>query len=94
LIYAEAKIQSGSFPDAIVALDRIRTAHNVPAYAGVISAEALITELLYNRRYSLFMEGHRWIDVRRYNLLGTLPVDRVDDDVWARFPLPQNESNI
>lgn len=94
LIYAEAKIQSNSFPDAIVALNRIRTAHNLPTYAGAITTAALITELLYNRRYSLFMEGHRWIDVRRYGLLGTLPKDRPDDDVWARYPLPQNESNI
>ena len=29
------------------------------------------------------MEGHRWIDVRRYNLLSTLPIDRPGDDVWA-----------
>lgn len=94
LIYAEAKIQSGAIPDGIVALNRIRTAHNLPPYAGSITNTALITELLYNRRYSLFMEGHRWIDVRRYNLLGTLPKDRPDDDVWARYPLPQNESNL
>lgn len=94
LIYAEAKIQTGAIPDAIVALNRIRTGHNVPAYAGSVSTEALITELLYNRRYSLFMEGHRWIDLRRYGLLGTLPKDRPEDDVWPRYPLPQNESNI
>jgi hypothetical protein len=94
LIYAEAKIQSGAIPDAIVALNRIRTAHNLPPYAGAITPAALTTELLYNRRYSLFMEGHRWIDLRRYNLLGTLPKDRPDDDVWARYPLPENESNL
>jgi len=94
LIYAEAKIQSGSIPDAIVALNRIRTQHNLTPYAGGITPAALTTELLYNRRYSLFMEGHRWIDLRRYNLLGTLPKDRPDDDVWARYPLPQNESNL
>jgi len=94
LIYAEAKIQTGAFPDAIVALDRIRTAHNLSSYTGASTPDALITELLYNRRYSLFMEGHRWIDLRRYNLLGTLPRDRAGDDVWTRYPLPQNESNI
>lgn len=94
LIYAEAKIQTGAFPEAIVALDRIRGAHNLAPYPGASTADALITELLYNRRYSLFMEGHRWIDLRRYNLLGTLPADRAGDDVWTRYPLPQNESNI
>ena len=94
LIYAEAKMQKNAIPDAIVAINRIRTAHNLPVYSGPSTQAALITELLYNRRYSLFMEGHRWIDVRRYNLLGTLPKDRPDDDVWPRYPLPQSESNI
>ena len=94
LIYAEAKIQTAAFPDAIVALNRIRTQHNLSPYTGAITEAALTTELLYNRRYSLFMEGHRWIDLRRYNLLGTLPKDRPDDDVWTKYPLPQNESNI
>ncbi|SEW35565.1 RagB/SusD family nutrient uptake outer membrane protein [Chitinophaga arvensicola] len=94
LLYAEAKIQSGAFPDAIVALNRIRVAHNLSPYAGATTTAALTTELLYNRRYSLFMEGHRWIDARRYNLLNTLPKDRPDDDVWPRYPLPQSESNI
>ncbi|MBW8687115.1 RagB/SusD family nutrient uptake outer membrane protein [Chitinophaga rhizophila] len=94
LIYAEAKIQSNAIPDAITALNRIRSLHNLTPYAGAITQAALITELLYNRRYSLFMEGHRWVDLRRYNLLGTLPKDRPDDDVWARYPLPQSESNL
>ncbi|WPV65258.1 RagB/SusD family nutrient uptake outer membrane protein [Chitinophaga sp. LS1] len=93
LIYAEANIQTNNFPNAIVALNRIRTAHNLTAYAGALTTAALTTELLYNRRYSLFMEGHRWIDMRRYVLLHTLPVDRADDDVWSHFPLPQSESN-
>jgi starch-binding outer membrane protein, SusD/RagB family len=94
LIYAEAKIQLNALPDAIVAINRIRMAHNLSPYAGAVTQPALITELLYNRRYSLFMEGHRWIDARRYNLLGTLPKDRPDDDVWEKYPLPQSESNI
>ncbi|NLR79827.1 RagB/SusD family nutrient uptake outer membrane protein [Chitinophaga eiseniae] len=93
LIYAEAKIQTGSFPDAIVALNRIRVSHNLTPYAGAVTFNALINELLYNRRYSLFMEGHRWIDMRRYGRLSQLPIDRPGDDVWARYPLPQNESN-
>ncbi|MFB6454579.1 RagB/SusD family nutrient uptake outer membrane protein [Chitinophaga sp. Hz27] len=94
LLYAEAKIQLAQFPDAIVALNRIRSGHNLPPYAGAVTSAALITELLYERRYSLFMEGHRWIDLRRYNLLNTIPIDRPDDDVWSKFPLPQSEVNI
>ncbi|SKA40804.1 SusD family protein [Chitinophaga eiseniae] len=93
LIYAEAKIQLNQIPDAIVALNRIRTGHNLPPYAGAVTQDALINELLYNRRYSLFMEGHRWIDMRRYKRLNQLPVDRPGDDVWSRYPLPMSETN-
>lgn len=92
LIYAEAKIQTNAIPDAVVALNRIRLSHNLTPYAGAVNHDALINELLYNRRYSLFMEGHRWVDLRRYNKLNTLPKDRVDDDVWTQYPLPQSET--
>lgn len=92
LIYAEAKIQLNSIPDAVVALNRIRTGHNVAVYAGATTQAALINEMLRQRRYSLFYEGHRWVDVRRYNMLGTLPLDRAGDDVWDMFPIPQNEN--
>jgi starch-binding outer membrane protein, SusD/RagB family len=91
LIYAEAKVQSNSLPDAIVAINRIRTAANLTPYAGAITQTALINEVLKQRRYSLFGEGHRWIDMRRYNKLGELPIDRVGDDVWQQFPRPATE---
>ena len=93
LIYAEASIQTNDFPDAIVALNRIRTAHNLSPYSGAITQSALLTELLYERRYSLFYEGHRWVDIRRYKLLSQLPLDRAGDDVWSYFPLPVSEQN-
>ena len=91
LIYAEASIQTNNLGDAITALDVIRQNHGLSPYAGAISQSALTTEMLYERRYSLYMEGHRWIDVRRYNLLNTLPLDRPDDNVWGQFPLPVSE---
>jgi len=47
--------------------------------------------MLNQRRYSLFGEGHRWIDMRRYNRLNTLPIDRPGDDVWEEFPIPATE---
>lgn len=91
LIYAEAKINQNQIPDAIVALNRIRTGHNLPVYAGGITQAALTTEMLFQRRYSLFFEGHRWVDMRRYNRLSQLPLDRAGDDVWEKFPLPLTE---
>ncbi len=91
LIYAEANIQTNNFPEALKAINAIREKHNLADYSGTVDQPSLITEMLYERRYSLFMEGHRWIDMRRYNLLNTLPLDRAGDDVWGLFPLPVSE---
>jgi hypothetical protein len=85
LIYAEAKVQLSSLPDAIVAINRIRTAASLPVYTGSITPTALINEVLKQRRYSLFGEGHRWVDMRRYGKLGELPIDRAGDDVWQQY---------
>lgn len=93
LIYAEAEIQKNNLPAAISALNIIRVAHNLPAYSGTVSQAALITEMLKQRRYSLFCEGHRWVDMRRYNLLSQLPLDRPGDDVWTEFTLPVSEQH-
>jgi hypothetical protein len=91
LIYAEANIQNNNLPEGVKAINVIRNAHQLGDYAGAVTHDALITEMLKQRRYSLFYEGHRWIDLRRYNLLNTLPLDRPDDNVWTEFPLPVTE---
>ena len=91
LIYAEANIQLNNFLQAVASLNIIRAEHNLPAYSGTVDRPSLINEMLYERRYSLFMEGYRWIDGRRYNLMGTLPIDRPGEDVWTEFPLPVSE---
>jgi hypothetical protein len=50
---------------------------------------------LYNKRYSLLFEGgHRWIDLRHYGMLGTLPVEVTGSGTrhrFIRFPFPTNE---
>ncbi len=91
LIDAEVKARSGDPTGAVTAIDVIRTAAGLPAYSGGTSEAELIDEILNQRRYSLFGEGHRWIDMRRTGNLGQLPIDRVDDDVWVEFPRPATE---
>lgn len=91
LIKAEAEIQLEHFDLAEDALNIIRNAHGLNDYSGAQTTEAMIDELLYQRRYSLFFEGHRWIDMRRYNRIDELPVDRVGDERWTAFPLPNTE---
>ena len=95
LIYAEANAQKdtpASLAEAVIALNIIRNAAGLANYGGAVSKAALIDEMLQQRRYSLFGEGHRWVDMRRYNRLGTLPIDRAGDDVWVKFPRPANEN--
>lgn len=91
LLYAEAKANLDEFGDAKDAIDRIRTAHGGVAYAGALNRAALIDEILFQRRFSLLYEGHRWVDARRYNKLNTLPIDRAGDDVFERMPRPLTE---
>jgi len=96
LLYAEANISTNA-GEAINALNIIRNAASLPAYSGSMMPDELTTEMLNQRRYSLYGEGHRWIDARRFNILDQLPIDRVDedgnpDDVWTEFPIPLTEN--
>ncbi|WP_378181381.1 RagB/SusD family nutrient uptake outer membrane protein [Aquimarina sp. SS2-1] len=77
---------------AVAAIDVIRTAAGLPAYSGGTSPSELVDEILNQRRYSLYAEGHRWVDVRRFNRLNDLPIDRPGDDVFEQFPTPDNEN--
>jgi hypothetical protein len=85
LMYAEANIQLGQLGTAVPALDAVRASAGLQPLAvakpTIINNQgALITELLNQRRYSLFFEGHRWFDMRRYNLLNTLPENDVNNE--------------
>ena len=91
LIYAEVQAQLGNTVNATTAINKIRSAASLGNYAGATDLNSLITEILKQRRYSLFGEGHRWIDMRRYDRLSQLPIDRTGDDVWSKFPRPATE---
>ena len=72
LMYAEASAQTNAFANAKTALDLIRTTYGLAPYTGPLTTAALINEVLKQRRYSLFFEGHRWFDMRRYNRLSQI----------------------
>jgi hypothetical protein len=91
LLYAEVQAQLGNTTNATNAINTIRHAASLGNYSGGTDLNSLIDEILKQRRYSLFGEGHRWIDMRRYDRLNQLPIDRPGDDVWAKFPRPQTE---
>ncbi len=93
LIYAEASILAGNLQDAENALNVIRNAASLPNYSGNQTVDELTTELLNQRRYSLWAENHRMFDLRRYDLSNTLPIDRAGDQVFNVFPVPLAEEN-
>lgn len=87
LIAAEANIGSNN-DMAVNMINAVRGANGLVDYTGDMDAASLANEVLTQRRYSLFGEGHRWIDMRRAGKLGDLPLDRAGDEVFIQFPRP------
>lgn len=91
LLYAEANMVSNPSL-AVNAINVIRDAAGLADYSGALTPSALEDEILYQRRYSLFGEGQRWIDMRRFNRLDELPNDRTSDKIISSIPIPRNEN--
>ena len=87
LLYAEANMTDNP-GEAEMAINVVRNAAGLgPVLPGSVDED----RLLYERRYSLFAEGHRWIDLRRFDRLDELVIDRAGDNRVTQFPIPQNE---
>lgn len=90
LLRAEANINLGNLDSAQSDINTLRTGYGLGEVT-LTSANA-VDQLLHERRYSLYCEGHRWIDLRRYNRLGNLPLDRSGDTVISAMPIPSSET--
>ncbi|MGH7559819.1 MAG: RagB/SusD family nutrient uptake outer membrane protein [Gemmatimonadales bacterium] len=93
LLRAEANIGAGNLAAAVPDINTVRTrAGGLANYSGAVTAGALQTELLYNKRYSLLWEGgHSWIDFRHYNRLTDLPRMVTAGKFFTKMPFPNNE---
>jgi starch-binding outer membrane protein, SusD/RagB family len=79
LLRSEARYFTGDKAGALADLNIIRTGDGKLAaltLADINTDDQYITRLLYERRYTLLLEGHRWVDVRRFGKLDTLPLDK------------------
>ena len=85
LLKAEATIGGGS-GDGLTEINLVRAEHGLDP-----RTEGGLVKLLHEKRYSLFLEGHRWVDMRHYGLLGDLPLDRDLDQVFESYPKPETE---
>ena len=75
LMLAEAKAEQNNattLAEAVVAINKIRTTYGLLPYSGAVTKDALIDEVLRQRRLSLFFEGHRWFDMRRRGRLAQI----------------------
>ena len=93
LLRAEARYFTGDPVGALQDINLIRQrSGELPPRGVFTSDDDFVTELLYNRRYSLLFEGgHRWIDARRFNRLATLPRALSTHTVPSYFPYPESE---
>ena len=90
LLWAEAHV--GVDNDvALEAINVVRTAAGLDE-VDLDDNDELIDQILMERRYSLFGEGHRWIDLRRYDRLDEIVLDRAGDVVHVQFPRPVSEN--
>jgi hypothetical protein len=95
LLRAEIRWNTGNKQGAIDDINLVRQHAGglgaAPVTAGS-SNDAFVTELLYNRLYSLmWTQGTRWMDARRYDRLSTIPVDRVGDTRYQNMIIPAAE---
>ncbi|SOD81369.1 RagB/SusD family nutrient uptake outer membrane protein [Spirosoma fluviale] len=93
LIAAEIAAQQNNAAEATKNINIVRTAAGLPAYAGATTKDALINAILKERMYSLFYEGHRWVDMRRYNKLGEIALPVSTMKVLERLEKPVAEVN-
>ena len=98
LIRAEARLATGDLAGAIGDLNTVRQfSGGLPAttLTPASTPDQILLGILYEKRYSLMMEGDRWIDHRRYGKLSLLPLDVTSGPnknfVAKVMPIPQAE---
>ncbi len=89
LLRAEANVGLGNYSDAESDVNFIRNSAGLGNVT--LDANNALDEVLKQKRYSLFLEGYRWIDLRLYDKLDTLPLDRPGDVVHVQMPRPTDE---
>jgi len=98
LLRAEARLATNDKAGAIADLNTVRVnSGGLPptTLTAANTTDEILNGILYEKRYSLMMEGVRWIDLRRYGKLNTLPLDvpsGANKNFVARVnPIPQGE---
>lgn len=98
LLRAEARLGTGDKAGAIADINQVRVnSGGLPPSTLTTSStnDQILEGILYEKRYSLLMEGDRWPDMRRYGKLNELPLDVASGPnknfVAKVNPIPQSE---
>ena len=94
LIRAEAQWFTGDRAGATATLNTIAQVAGGATgnrYTQAANDADFVTQLLAERRLSLLLEGHRWVDVRRFGRLNTLPTGGTGFTVATQQVVPQGE---
>jgi starch-binding outer membrane protein, SusD/RagB family len=95
LLRAEARWFTGDKAGAIADLNDVRTRSgglDPIVFDPAMTDAQFVTALLYERRYSLLMEGgHAWIDARRFGRLNLLPKDVASHVIVDAWSIPEAE---
>jgi hypothetical protein len=95
LLRAEASWFTGAKAAALADIDLVRqNSGGLPATSltAASTEQEFVTELMYNRRYSLLWEqGARWIDARRFGRLTDIPNAVPGGNVPPVMPVPLTE---
>jgi len=89
LLRAEAYIGNADYTSAEDDMNIVRTAAGLDDLSGTSSSNA-VERVLNEKRFSLFFEGQRLIDMRHYGMEDDLPLDRTGDAI-VTFPIPATE---
>ncbi len=92
LLRAEARLATGDAAGALADVNIVRTKAGGLAPLSGLSGTALLTEILYNKLYSLLMlGGFAWFDARQYNRLAQLPKALPSHVIFDRLNWPAGE---
>lgn len=93
LMYAEALNENGKTNGALDNLNQVRKRAGLPGYSVLTQAEA--REKIYlERRFELFLEGHRWFDLVRTGRAFSVMGPKGMKPYMTIFPIPLNQIEL
>lgn len=103
LIIAENYARQSQFPNAIVALNAVRTKKaaddiygigaDQPPYAGAVTQAAILTEIYKQRRLEMFVSGQELEDSRRFGRPGPNQPGEERNRNFYPYPLSERDNN-